>query len=197
MDIAGSLARWGVLFVYLGCVVEGDAVAISAGVLADQGRLPFWPVVFAAALGAWTWDMGIFTAGRIFRGHPRIARALEHPRAQRVTRRLLRRPWLLAGIFRFIPATRTVAPLALATGSSIRAATYAAITGPACLLWAMIAVTIGADLSRLLSAVWREARSEMQIAAALALGGVAIFAWRRWSLARARAISRTLDDPER
>ena len=177
MDIDALLDRYGLAFVFVGCFVEGDTVALTAGVLEHQGLLPFWPTVLAAAAGGWTWDIAIFALGRGFRAHPRVARALSHPRAQALTRRLLRWPVVLAAVFRFIPATRTVAPLALATASTLSMPLYAAITLVSAMLWALILVTIGHDLGQLIDRLWGDMQDirPILLIPCLSIAGIAIW----------------------
>ena len=186
MEIDTLLAQYGLFFVFLGCMLEGDTVAVTAGILSQQGTLDYWPTIIAAALGGWVSDLGIFGFGRFFRGNPRIARTLAHPRAIRLTRRFLGRPHVLAAIFRFIPATRTIAPLALATATPIRFPVYAAITGCACLLWSLIAVTIGADLGAIVGRIWNNTGASTRIGMAILVAVIAVYVWRRRGLQRAR-----------
>lgn len=177
------LEQYGVYFVTLGTMLEGDTVAVTAGVLAHQGTLAFWPTVFAAALGGWLSDLGIFSFGRLFRHHPRVLRALAHPRAQRMTRRLLRRPMLLAALFRFIPGTRTIAPLALSTATQIPFPVYAGLTGVACCLWALVAVTVGKDIALIFGLIWGDVRNPSVI---LAVAMLAVIGLTIWSILRVR-----------
>lgn len=189
MDIDTLLDRYGLAFVFVGCFLEGDTVALTAGVLEHRGHLPFWPTVVAAAAGGWVWDISIFALGRGFRTHPRVARALSHPRAQKLTGKLLRWPILLAAVFRFIPATRTVAPLALATGTSLPFAVYAPVTLVSALVWALTLVTIGHDLGMYIERAWggiRDIRPVLLIPC-LSIAGIAIWTGLRLRRRRKRA----------
>ena len=189
MDIDALLNRYGLAFVFVGCFVEGDTVALTAGVLEHKGLLPFWPTVLAAAAGGWVWDISIFALGRGFRAHPRVARAMSHPRARALTGRLLRWPILLAAVFRFIPATRTVAPLALATGSRLPFAVYAPVTLMSALVWALTLVSIGHDLGQYIERAWGGIRDIrlMLLIPGLSIAGIAIWTGLRLRRRRKRA----------
>ncbi len=176
------IARYGLGMVAAGCFLEGETFALTAGLLQHRGLLPFWPTVLAVAAGGWAWDLVIFGSGRAFRTHPRIARALAHPRAQRVTRRLLGRPALLAAVFRFIPGSRTVAPLALTTGTPLRAAAYAAITFVSACVWGLAMVAIGQDIGRAVEALWGRIQDVrwFLVLPVLSLAGFAAWTILRW-----------------
>lgn len=187
MDIEALLDAHGLAFVLVGCFLEGDTVALSAGLLEHKGLLPFGPTVLAAAAGAWIWDISIFALGRIFRAHPRVARAMSNPRAQALTQRLIRRPLLLAALFRFVPGTRTVAPLALATASSLPAPVYAAVTAVSALLWALVLVSIGHDLGAIIERIWGDLRDPRAVIALPLLSLAALMIWTGTRLRRGTA----------
>ncbi|MBJ3761824.1 VTT domain-containing protein [Maribius pontilimi] len=180
MDIASLLDQYGLLFVAFGCMIEGDAVAVSAGVLAHQGVLPYTATIVAAGLGGWTSDMGLFTVARSSRHHPRTRRVLDGPRATEFAAKYLKRPVALAVAFRFVPGTRTLAPVALGAGSRIAFPIYAAITFVTCQLWALIAVTLGKDISLFLGKLRAEMPVWLQI---LFAAGLALFVV-TWSMRR-------------
>nr|WP_280513625.1 VTT domain-containing protein [Roseivivax marinus] len=142
------------MFVWLGCALEGDTVAITAGVLAGKGLFPLWGAILAAAAGGWTTDLATYYGARYFRSHPRVLRALSHPWAQRMTRRFAGRPRVLCAVFRFIPGARFIAPVLIATATGIRSRTYLPITFCSAMIWGILLVTIGRKIALLVTYVW-------------------------------------------
>lgn len=143
MDFETLAETHGLWLLWLGCLIEGEAVAVIGGVLEQRGVFGYWPVIAAVAAGGWTSDLLVYGFGRRFRDHPRVARVAAHPRTARLTGRLLRRPALLAAAFRFVPGARTVTPLVLATASDLSPVAYCAITLASALAWAVTAVSLG------------------------------------------------------
>lgn len=187
MDFETLIETHGLWLLWLGCAIEGEAVAVAGGVLEHRGVFGFWPVIAAVAAGGWTSDLLVYAGGRAFRGHPRVTRFTGHPRTVRLTGRLLRRPALLAAVFRFVPGARTVTPLALATASDLPAVAYAAITLVAAVVWALLAVSMGHGVGVLLAALFGHL-SELDavtLGAAAGLGLAALlWVWHRRRRAR-------------
>ncbi|SNR28062.1 DedA family protein [Puniceibacterium sediminis] len=151
--IENLIHEYGVIAIYIGCVFEGDTVAITGGVLAHRGLIPFWPVVFAAIAGGLTTDTITFWLGRRFRDHPRVLRAVSHPLSQRLTATFLSRPLLLACLFRFIPGARTLAPVMLATATRIRGLPYTVATAVSACIWGVVMVSVGRQIGELLTRI--------------------------------------------
>lgn len=147
------ITEYGVIAIYIGCVFEGDTVAITGGVLAHRGLIPFWPVVLAAIAGGLTTDTVTFWLGRRFRDHPRVLRAVSHPLSQRLTAMFLSRPILLACLFRFIPGARTLAPVMLATATRIRGLPYTIATTVSACIWGLVMVSVGREIGQLLTRI--------------------------------------------
>ncbi len=182
--IDALIAKYGLIIVFLGCALEGDTVAVTSGLLAHHHLLPLWPTLAVAWAGGWTADVLIFLLARRYRAHPRVLRILSHPVSQGVARRLLGRPLLLAAVFRFIPGMRTVSPVLLATGTSLRAALYLPVTCLSALLWAGVMVLIGHGIGEVIRCLWGHVdRTELLLALPVLL--VAIFALHRlWRMRR-------------
>ncbi len=164
------IKEYGLIAIVIGCALEGDTVAITGGVLTHQGLLAFWPVVLAAITGAFVTDTVTFWLARKFREHPRVLRAVSHPLSVRLTAMFLSRPLMLACLFRFIPGGRTVAPVMLATATSIRGLTYTIATGISAAVWGVLMVAMGRELGEFLSeALGRFTRTEIILACALVI----------------------------
>lgn len=71
------IERYGLIAVFVGCMAEGESVAVLAGFFAHQGLFALVTALLATFLGAFLGDTAIFMAGRRFSTHPRV-RALTH-----------------------------------------------------------------------------------------------------------------------
>lgn len=104
-------AHLGYLALFIGAVLEGEAILFVAGVAAQHGYLSFAAVVMVAVSGAFLADQCLFFAGRRY-GERILARfpglARRAPRVQALVRR-----WDVAAIIlmRFLWGLRTAAPL--------------------------------------------------------------------------------------
>ncbi len=178
------IAKYGLIIVYLGCALEGDTVAITSGLLAHHELLPLWPTLAAAWAGAWSADAVIFLLARHYRDHPRVLRLLAHPVSQKMARRFLGRPVLLAAVFRFLPGMRTVTPVLLATGARLSPALYLPLTCVSALVWAGVMVVIGHGIGGLVHRIWGHVdRTELLLALPVLL--VALFLGHRlWQMRR-------------
>ncbi|MFD1343193.1 DedA family protein [Litorisediminicola beolgyonensis] len=171
------IVEYGLIAVFLGCMFEGDTAALTGGVLAHRGLLPFWGTVAAAAAGGFTTDTVTFWLGRYFKDHPRVLRAVSHPWAQKLTRHFLARPILLAAIFRFIPGARTIAPVMLATATQIRGRIYTPITMISAALWGFLLVGAGQEIGALFSRFFGEL-TRVEIVLLIAAGILMLFGLR-------------------
>lgn len=84
--LTALIAKYGLLAVFLGCLAEGESIAIVGGFFAHQGVLPLWATFATAALGAFLGDTLLFLVGRHaagwrwvagLRGKPGFSHALE------------------------------------------------------------------------------------------------------------------------
>lgn len=84
--LTALIAHYGLLAVFLGCMAEGESIAIVGGFFAHQGVLALWPTFATAACGAFLGDTLLFTIGRhaagwrwvkALRGKPGFSHALD------------------------------------------------------------------------------------------------------------------------
>lgn len=141
MAIEALVARYGLLAILAGAGIEGEAVVITGGVLAQKGLLPIWGVAGAAAVGSCLVDQIWFWLARRYRDHRWVQKARTRPAFARALRALERYPISFILAFRFVYGLRTVSPVAIGT-SAIRSRLFvplnmlsAAIWGPT-LAWA-------------------------------------------------------------
>ncbi|WP_423917512.1 DedA family protein [Frigoribacterium sp. 2-23] len=131
--------------VLLGLVVPGDTVAIVAAT-AVATPVEFVGLVIALVVGALTGESVGFALGRWF--GPRIrssalGRRIGVHNWDRAERYLARRGGVAVFVSRFLPVLHSLIPLTVGT-SPMRYRTFLAWTTPACILWALAYVSVGA-----------------------------------------------------
>jgi membrane protein DedA with SNARE-associated domain len=184
-DPTALISQFGLLAVFGTAAIEGDAAVVTAGVLAQRGLLPFWPVVFAGMAGGWFSDLLIYHLARRFRQHPRTVRGVEAARKWRFFNLFVAYPMLLALAIRFMPGVRTAGPVALATATPITPLRYAILTGIAAFIWSFVLVHVGQKASHILSRLLKDfdvpewVEIGIPVVIVLVLTVVAVRQWRR------------------
>ena len=164
--------------VVLGTLIEGEAMAFLAGVLAHRHFFPFELAALAATLGAIIADNLVFALGR-FGGQSRLAqKALAHGPVQRFTRALERHGVLAILGFRFVYGLKTAGAVLIGT-TSIRWPRFAVLDALACLVWAHLFVALGFAASGAIHRLWGELELHKHLGIALAVGLGAHLLWRR------------------
>ena len=133
---------YGMMAVFVGTSLEGEAIAIAGGVMAHREHLSFLPVALAAAGGAYLSDLVIYGLGRRYRDSPRVQRILKHRKVSAIVAKLSLNLVLFALVFRFIPGMRTAGPVSLAT-LGMPPMQYGLLTGAAALVWGVTGVMLG------------------------------------------------------
>jgi membrane protein DedA with SNARE-associated domain len=155
------VSDWGYAAVTLGVFVEGEAVLLCAGALAQRGQLSLPWVVIAAAVGSFAWGQTWFYVGHVS-GRAFIDRR-PHWREQTASiERWLSRygAWLIVG-FRFIAGMAIVLPVLIGTKRH-RQRGLLLLDGLGALLWAGIFACVGFGMGASLQALlkrpmsWRE-----------------------------------------
>lgn len=73
------IAKYGLVAIFLGCLAEGESMAIVGGFFAHQGVLPVWQTAAVALTGAFLGDTILFLAGRHFGTWPSVQRFQAKP----------------------------------------------------------------------------------------------------------------------
>lgn len=136
------ITKYGLLAIFAGAGIEGEAVVVTGGVLAGRGLVPLAGVMVAATLGSFMLDQIWFHAGRRFRDHPRIRRIAEKPAFARAERFVEGHPRKFILAFRFIPGMRTVGPIAVGM-SHIPTRLYVPLNLLAAAIWAPLLASLG------------------------------------------------------
>jgi membrane protein DedA with SNARE-associated domain len=184
LAIEAIIARYGVWAVLAGAGIEGEAVVVTAGILAHKGLLPIWGVAVAAAVGSCLIDQLWFLLGRYFRASRWVQAAKVRPAFQRALRILEKHPTPFILAFRFIYGMRTVSPIAIGT-SAVPARTFVPLNMLAAAIWGPLIAWLGYLFGKALDPWLHDVKSIILIAAGvavmIAVGGLAV----RWII-RAR-----------
>lgn len=178
--IEAFLAKYGLLGIFLGAGIEGEAATIAGGVLAHKGVVPLWGAMLAAATGSCFVDQLYFFLGRHSREYAWIDRLARKPAFDKALSYVERYPTAFILGFRFVYGMRTISPIAIGT-TRVPIAKFvplnmfaAAIWGP---LFIWIGYTFGKAVDPLLSRLSQGALILLvAVVAFAALGGV--FVWR-------------------
>lgn len=163
------IATYGLLFVFVGSLLEGETVVILAGFLSHQGLLHPVGVAVAAFLGSWINDQGLFFAGRYFSGSRIVSEQKQKPFFAKALGMVERNSTVYILAFRFLYGLRTVSPLALGI-SSVPATRYFILNTIAAAIWAPTITAIGYVLATVLhGALGPLPRIEHKIGVALAV----------------------------
>lgn len=136
------IARFGLAAIFVGAGIEGEAVAITGGALAQKGLLPVWGVVVAAATGACIADQLWFWLARHYAQAKWVRRVETRPAFQRALRILEHHLILFTLSFRFIYGMRTVTPIAI-SASHLRSRTFVVLNAVSAAVWGVLMVWAG------------------------------------------------------
>jgi len=188
MSIEGLVAHYGLIALFVGAGLEGEAVVVAGGLLAHQGLVPLYGAMIAAAAGSFVADQSWFYLGRRFRE----ARLVRKIRAQaafaRAVAALERHPIGFIFAFRFIYGLRTVSPIAIGT-SAVPGRTFLPVNATAAAIWGsvftLVGYVFGQNFERFFGRFTPHGHQWLWIAAALIAIGALIGAWHLWQRRRA------------
>jgi membrane-associated protein len=158
--------------VLLGLIVPGDTVAIVSAT-AVASPFEFGALVIALVLGALVGESIGFALGRYF--GPRIrasalGRRLGEANWVRAENYLARRGGIAVFVSRFLPVLHSLIPLTVGT-SPMRYRAFLTWTAPACILWALAYVSVGAAAA----GSYRELADRLHQAGYVFVGIIAVF----------------------
>ena len=193
--LASWLETYGLWFVLIGSILEGEGVMLAAGFAISQGYLPAAPVFALAVLGATLGDHAYFLIGRRWVG--RVLRRFARLRRLRARATLLLRRWGRAGAFaiRFAYGLRSVLPL---TMGSVRfpVSLFLPFNLLGAVVFAGVYLSLGYFFGETLEEVLHRVRGwETRVLAGILLFGALAWAVREWQLSRAVSGNGTEDDP--
>lgn len=136
------IVHFGLLAVFLGCILEGEAVAVLGGFFAHQDVLVPWQVFVTVYAGAFCGDAALFFAGKHF-STSSLVRKLEQKPAFSYAQRMVRKyptPYVLLN--RYVYGLRVVGGV-VAGLAGIRTSKFLFLNALATLVWASIFTGIG------------------------------------------------------
>ncbi|MBD0416178.1 DedA family protein [Oryzicola mucosus] len=136
------IERYGLIVVFIGCIAEGESVAIIGGFFAHQHVLHTAAVYIAAFMGAFIGDTGFFVLGRRFSDHPRVLAMRERPGFSHAYEMVRKHPDLFVLSNRFIYGMRLVGGVAAGL-SGIAVWRFLVFNAASSAAWAALFVTLG------------------------------------------------------
>ncbi|NRD25762.1 DedA family protein [Frigoribacterium sp. VKM Ac-2836] len=159
--------------VLLGLIVPGDTVAIVSAT-AVASPFEFGALVAALVVGALMGESVGFALGRFFGPKIRASapgRRIGEANWVRAENYLARRGGIAVFVSRFLPVLHSLIPLTVGT-SPMRYRTFLTWTTPACILWALAYVSVGAAAA----GSYRELADQLHQAGYVFAGIIAVFA---------------------
>lgn len=142
MDINTLISHYGYAALIIGCMAEGETIAILGGVAAHQGLLKYLLVLVSVALGGMIGDQLLYLLGRVF-GNRILKRFTRYRKKIIQARRLINRhPKLFVIGTRFMYGFRVIGPI-LIGASRLPPKVFLPLNILGALLWALIFTTLG------------------------------------------------------
>jgi membrane protein DedA with SNARE-associated domain len=136
------IEKYGLLAVFIGCMAEGESVAILGGFFVHQSVFAAWQAFTAAFLGAFAGDILFFVLGRSFYDHPFLLRIRSRPGFGHAHRLVIAHPNLFVLSNRYIYGLRLVGGIA-AGFSGISVSRFLMLNAVSSFVWAALFITIG------------------------------------------------------
>lgn len=147
MDLETFITQYGYIAIVLGCILEGETVAVLGGIAANTSlKLPM--VYFMAFMGAWLCDSVLFLVGHYY-GPAIINKFPKHRTRIEKVEAMIRKHDLLAIIgLRFLYGLRTVGPISIGM-AGVNSVRFIICNAVGSALWSSIFVTIGYTAGKL------------------------------------------------
>lgn len=134
--------RFGLLAVFIGCMAEGESVAILGGFFAHQQVFAPWQAFAVAATGAFLGDTLFFVLGRRFSGHKWVRLLRRRPGFSHAYRMVQAHPNLFVLANRYIYGMRLAGGIAAGL-SNIPIPVFITLNALSALIWAALFVSLG------------------------------------------------------
>lgn len=134
--------RFGLLAVFIGCMAEGESVAILGGFFAHQQIFAPWQVFAVASVGAFLGDTLFFVLGRRFSGHKWVRLLRRRPGFSHAYRMVQAHPNLFVLANRYIYGMRLAGGIAAGL-SRIPIVLFLGLNALSALVWAALFVSLG------------------------------------------------------
>lgn len=190
MNIEALVAQYGLIALFVGSGIEGEAVVVAGGLVAHRGLVPLGGAMIAASMGSFIADQIWFQIGRRFRDARSVTRAREKAAFARAIEALERHPVGFIFAFRFIYGLRTISPIAIGT-SNVEARTYLLVNAIAAVLWGcaftLAGYVFGNSFERLFGRFKPHGHQWLYVAGALVVVGAIVGLSHLWRQRRASA----------
>ena len=136
------IATYGYWAVFLGSLVEGESVILTAGVLSSQGYLSLPKIILISFVGTLVADQSLFFVGHYW-GNPLLSRFPKiQPAAEKAFSLLHKHKTTFILTFRFIYSIRTISPIIIgAAGISFKR--FAILNMIAAAIWSVLSCGAG------------------------------------------------------
>lgn len=142
MTLESLVRQYGLVALFVGSGLEGEAAVVAGGLLAHQGLFSLAGACVAASGGSFLADQLWFAIGRRSRDHRWVRRVREKRAFSRALGWLERHPKSFIFAFRFIYGMRTVSPIAIGT-SNVPARLFGPINAVAAVAWGCTFSVVG------------------------------------------------------
>lgn len=192
LEIEPLISQFGYLAIFLGSIIEGEAVLLLGGFFAQKGYLSLPAVVLFGVLGTFCSEAALYHLGlskgpALLRRSPRWLASYE-----RFALRLHRHRYLLIIGYRFCYGMRSIAPLAIGA-SGIRPVLFHSLNLVGTLLWTLVLAVLGFFFGRTIGH-FMENLDGFAVAVPVALIG-AVLIYKAVSLSRGATIE-AADGPD-
>jgi len=136
------VARYGLVMIFLGAGIEGEATVVTGGLLAHEGLLDPWAVAASASAGSFVVDQILFALGRHLTHNRRVAGLLNKPAGSNVRRAVEAHPNAFIFGFRLLVGMRMISPLVIGT-TAVAAWRFLVVNLIVALVWGISFTAIG------------------------------------------------------
>ena len=197
MAIEMQITRYGLLALFVGSGLEGEAVVVTGGILAHKGMVSLSGAMLVSALGSCLADQLWFFAGRYCRHYRWVQTLIARPAFARAVGFLERHPTAFIFGFRFIYGMRTVSPIAIGT-TQVETRRFVLLNMLSAAIWGPLFTLLGYAFGRAIDPLLHRIRAGFAdgligLAVIVAIGLVVLWAVRRFA-APHRAGHAELDD---
>lgn len=140
--IHALIEQYGLLAIFLGCLLEGESAAVLGGFFAHQDVLVSWQVFVTVYAGAFCGDAILFFAGKYFAAGPLVRRFERKPAFSYAQRMVRAHPTLYVLLNRYVYGLRMIGGIAAGL-AGIGTPKFLALNALSTLAWASIFVGIG------------------------------------------------------
>jgi membrane protein DedA with SNARE-associated domain len=147
------IEKYGYFAVFLGSLIEGESVILTAGVLAQKGYLSLWGIMLVAFMGTLLADQFLFHVGRLH-GNRLLARwpSLES-KASRALNLLRTYNTFYILSFRFIYGIRIISPIIIGM-SGVTTKRFSFLNVIAAAVWSVLSCLAGYALGKGGATLW-------------------------------------------